>query len=301
MRFSLIVATRGRTRELSELFDSLLAQEHSRGGRRDLEVIVVDQNGDDRLAPVIAGHADRLALAWRRSAVANACHARNLGLREARGEIVAFPDDDCLYPPGVLAHVDRAFAADPSLAVLTGPAASPAGGLGSGRWRREGGPITAANVWTSVIEFNLFLRREVALSLGGFDERLGPGTEYGSAEGNDLVLRAIRAGHRAVYDPSLRIVHPDKRLTEVARERARRYGRGLGFVLRRHGVPPPVWLPFLVRPLGGMALAAARLRFGDAGYYWGSLSGRLAGFLARDAAAGLPLPPLPAAPAGEAR
>ena len=37
--------------------------------------------------------------------------------------------------------------------------ASPAGGLGSGRWRQEGGPIDAASVWTSVIEFNLFLRR----------------------------------------------------------------------------------------------------------------------------------------------
>jgi len=291
MRFSLIVATRGRTRELSELFDSLLAQGQL-GGRRDLEVIVVDQNGDERLSPVIAAHADRLTLIWRRSTVANACHARNLGLREARGEIVAFPDDDCLYPPGVLERVDASFAADPALAVLTGPAASPAGGLGSGRWREDGGAITLANVWTSVIEFNLFLRREVALALGGFDARLGPGTEWGSAEGNDLVLRAIRAGHRASYDPGLQILHPDKRLTEIARERAYRYGCGLGFVLRRHRVPPAVWLPYFVRPLGGMVLSAARLRFGDAGYYWGSFSGRLRGFLARDAAVGVPLPPL---------
>jgi glycosyltransferase involved in cell wall biosynthesis len=287
MRFSLIVATRGRTRELTELFDSLLAQGR---GREALEVIVVDQNGDDRLAPVIAAHVDRLTLVWRRSAVANACHARNLGLREAKGAIVAFPDDDCLYPPGVLDQVEARFAAEPDLAVLTGPAASPAGGLGSGRWRQEAGPITAANVWTSVIEFNLFLRREVALALGGFDERLGPGTPNGSAEGNDLVLRAVRAGHRAAYDPALRIVHPDKRLTDVARERAERYGRGLGFVLRRHRVPPPVWLPFLVRPLGGMALAAARGRLGDAGYYWGSFSGRLRGFATPGAAAGVPLP-----------
>jgi glycosyltransferase involved in cell wall biosynthesis len=291
MRFSLIVATRGRTRELTELFDSLLAQGVGRDG---LEVIVVDQNGDDRLAPVIAGHADRLTLVWRRSDIANACHARNLGLAEARGEVVAFPDDDCLYPPGVLDHVARALAGDPGLAVLTGPAASPAGGLGSGRWRQDAGPIDATNVWTSVIEFNLFLRREVALALGGFDDRLGPGTPWGSAEGNDLVLRAIRAGHRAAYDPALRIIHPDKRLTDVARERAERYGRGLGFVLRRHAVPAPVWLSFLVRPLGGMALAAARGRLGDAAYYWGSFSGRLRGFLAPGSSAGLPLAPIAA-------
>ena len=289
MRFSLIVATRGRSRELSELLDSLLAQ----GRRRDdLEAIVVDQNEDERLAPVIAAYRDRLRLVWRRSAVANACHARNLGLALAGGEIVAFPDDDCLYPPGLLARVDAAFAADPALAVLTGPAASPEGGLGSGRWRADPGAITPANAWTSVIEFNLFLRREVALALGGFDERLGPGTPLGSAEGNDLVLRAVAAGHRAEYDPAQRVVHPDKRLTPVAVERAALYGTGLGFVLRRHRVPAPVWLPFFVRPLGGVLAGALRGDALVARYYWASFRGRLAGFAAREAGAGLPLPPI---------
>jgi glycosyltransferase involved in cell wall biosynthesis len=189
MKLSLIVATRGRDRELGELFESLAAQ-----GEPELEVIVVDQNADDRLAPVLAAWAGRLALRRERSARAHANHARNLGLSLARGAVVGFPDDDCTFPPGLLARVTAAFGADPALAVLTGPAASPEGGLGSGRWREDAGPIDAANVWTSVIEFNLFLRREVALAMGGFDERLGPGTPLGSTEGNDLVLRAIRAG-----------------------------------------------------------------------------------------------------------
>ncbi|MBL6456839.1 glycosyltransferase family 2 protein [Belnapia sp. T6] len=285
MSFSLVVATRGRDAELAEFFDSLLAQ-----GRTDVEVIVVDQNADERLAPIIAAYAGRLSLLWRRSAIANACHARNLGLALARAEIVGFPDDDCTYPPGLLDRVAAGFASDPALAVLTGPAASPEGGLGSGRWRAEPGPITAANVWTSVIEFNLFLRREVALAMGGFDERLGPGTPYGSAEGNDLVLRAVRSGHAARYEPTQRVVHPDKRLTPVAVERAALYGRGLGFVLRRHAVPASVWLPFLVRPLGGALLGLLRGRMLAARYYWATLRGRLAGFTAPGPTAGLPLP-----------
>lgn len=288
--FSLVVATRGRDRELAELFESLLAQEAA------IEVIVVDQNGDDRLAPVIAAYEARLPLLWRCSAVANACHARNLGLALARGDIVGFPDDDCLLPHGVLAQVAEAFAAEDGLAVLTGPAASPEGGLGSGRWREEAGPITPANVWTSVIEFNLFLRRPAALALGGFDERLGPGTPLGSAEGNDLVLRAIAAGHATRYDPALRIVHPDKRLTPVAVERAVLYGRGMGFVLRRHAVPAGVWLPFFIRPLGGVVLSTLRLRGLAARYYWATFRGRLAGFRTPAPTAGLPLPPLTEAP-----
>ena len=279
--FSLVMATRGRTAEIAAFLDSVLAQ-----GTPDAEAIIVDQNADARLDAVLAPYAGRLRLLHLRSDVANANHARNLGLAAASGALVGFPDDDCLYPAGVLARVAAAFAADPALALLTGPAESPAGGLGSGRWREAGGAIDAANVWTSVIEFNLWLRRPVALALGGFDEAMGPGTPLGSAEGNDLVLRAIGAGHQARYDPALRVIHPDKRLTDVATARARLYGRGLGFALRRHGVPAATWLPFAVRPIGGVALSLLKGRPRDAGYYAMTLLGRAEGFLRRDAAAG---------------
>lgn len=281
MRFSLIMATRGRDADIAAFLASLLAQ-----GRGDAELIIVDQNADDRVAPVIAPYRDRVAITHLRSSVANACHARNLGLASARGEIVTFPDDDCLYPPGLLDRVDAAFRGDPALAVLTGPAESPQGGLGSGRWRQEAGPITLANVWTSVIEFNLFLRRDVALGLGGFDEAMGPGTPLGSAEGNDLVARAIAAGHVARYDPAQRVIHPDKRLTDIAVARARLYGAGLGFALRRHGAPASVWLPFAIRPLGGIGVSLLRGRPRDAAYYAHTFLGRARGFLHGDAGAG---------------
>jgi glycosyltransferase involved in cell wall biosynthesis len=272
---------------VAELLDSLLAQ-----GRTDFEVIIVDQNDDDRLGPIEAAYAPRLALRRLRSSVRNANHARNLGLRHARGEVVTFPDDDCLYPPDVLDRVDAAFAADPALAVLSGPAASPAGGLGSGRWRTQGGAIDLANVWTSVIEFNLFLTRATAMALGGFDEGMGPGTRFGSAEGNDLVCRAMAAGLHARYDAVLRIIHPDKRLSDVAVERAERYGRGLGFALRRHGAPASAWVAFLVRPLGGVAVSLLRGRMHDAAYYFMTWRGRVAGALAAEARAPAALPPL---------
>lgn len=284
-RFSLIIATMGRVAELHDLFDSLVAQDHPA-----LDVILVDQNPDDRLAPVVAKYTPLLALRHLRSPRPHANAARNLGLRAATGDITAFPDDDCTLPPGTLAHVARAFQ-DAGLAVLTGPAASPAGGLGSGRWQAGGGPITLGTVWTSVIEFNLWLRRDTALALGGFDENLGPGSAFGSAEGNDLVCRAMAAGLRAEYDPALLVVHPDKRLSDVAAERAHRYGMGLGFVLRRHAVPFAVWSAFLYRPVAGAALSLLRGRLHHAAYYWQSFSGRLAGFLAPQTP-----PPAPIAP-----
>ncbi len=286
MRFSLVVATLGRDADVAALLDTVLAQ-----GRGDVEVIIVDQNDDDRLGPIEAAYAPRIALRRLRSSVRNANHARNLGLRHARGEIVTFPDDDCLYPPGVLERVDVAFA-DASLGLLTGPAASPAGGLGSGRWRAESGTIDLATVWTSVIEFNIFLRREAALALGGFDEGMGPGSPFGSAEGNDLVCRAMALGLRAHYDAALRIIHPDKRLSDVAVERAERYGRGLGFALRRNGAPLAMRMTFLVRPLGGVAASLLRGRMHEAGYYWMTFRGRLAGMMAPEARRPAALTPL---------
>jgi len=287
---SLIVSTKGRVAEIGALFDSLLAEPGT-----EFEVILVDQNGDDRLAALAAEYAPRLALRHLRSERAHANAGRNLGLRHARGDLVGFPDDDCVFPAGALAQVRRAFDADAKLAVLTGPAAAPEGGLGSGRWNPEAGAITLGNVWTSVIEFNLWLRRDVALSLGGFDENMGPGARFGSAEGNDLVCRALAAGLVARYDPGLRIVHPDKRLTPEAVARAGRYGLGLGFALRRHRVPAATWMPFLYRPLGGAGVSLLRGRLLHARYYLATLRGRLEGFIASEATA---LPhPAPLAPA----
>ncbi len=274
MRFSLVVATLGRDREVAAFLESVRNQ-----GRNDLEVVVVDQNDDDRLGPILDDFRASFPTRRERSTVRQSSHARNLGLRLSRGEIVAFPDDDCLYPPGLLDRVDNAFARDEKLVVLTGPALSLEGDLGSGRWRKRGGTIDIRNVWTSVIEFNLFVRRSVADAIGGFDCKLGVGSKYGSAEGNDFVLRALQLGGHGIYDPQLRVIHPDKQLTPVAVERAYRYGTGLGFVMHRHAVPLDILLTFLIRPAGGWLLVLIRLRSLQAAYHWHTLRGRWHGYL----------------------
>jgi glycosyltransferase involved in cell wall biosynthesis len=273
-RFSLVVATIGREAELVSLLESLKGNDDL-----DLEVIIVDQNRDDRLAPVLADRGREFRLVRLRSTVGNACFARNLGLRAARGDIVCFPDDDCRIPPGALQRVGRLFAKRPDLQIVTGRAITADGATSSGRWRAESGPIGLRDVWTSVIEFALFVRRSCALSIGGFDDRLGPGAPCGSAEGNDFVARAIAAGHIAFYCAELGIEHPDKRFSPVAVERAVEYGRGLGLVLVRHaaGIVPCLW--YLARPLAGAVLSMLTLRRVRWTYYCLTFLGRLEGML----------------------
>lgn len=100
-RFSLILATVGRTAELDRLFDSLAAQTC-----QDFEVILIDQNVDGRLLTRI----DRARLLGlnvhvRQLSHPNLAAARNLGMELAQGDWVGFPDDDCWYEPDALSNL----------------------------------------------------------------------------------------------------------------------------------------------------------------------------------------------------
>jgi glycosyltransferase involved in cell wall biosynthesis len=277
MRFSLIVATKGRTTELGAFLDSLKRQNMT-----DFEVIIVDQNEDDRLQPVISSYTKDFSIHWLRSSIANSSHARNLGIAEAQGEILAFPDDDCLYPDALLPRVDQHFIAAPALGLLTGPARAPGGALGSGRWATHSGVPDYRNIWTSIIEFNMFFHRATLPPALRFDEELGVGARFGSAEGVDLAIRLKRAGALLFYDFDLYVIHPDKALTPLAVQRAHIYGTGFGRVLRKHMevIPKITILRYLVRPLGGMLLAIFQARWLAAHYYLKTLHGRLHGLLA---------------------
>lgn len=271
--FSLVVATVGRSDEVAALFASLAAQTEP-----SFEVVLVDQNGDARLDPIVAAHA--FPITHLRIPRANSSAARNAGLAACRGALVAFPDDDCAYLPDTLARVRALFDADPALGVVSGAAQSPKGGLGSGRWAPARAPIGRHNAFTTIICFAIFLRRAALDATGGFDETLGVGARFGSCEENDLVIRAIEAGHQALYDPTLRVIHPDKRLTETARDRAFAYGTGLGRVLRKHRFGLLTLGTFLLRPLGGALLATLRRDPLAATYYWATLHGRWTGYRA---------------------
>jgi len=275
MRVSLITATLGRTDTVAALLASLEAQTF-----RDFELLIVDQNGDSRLSNIVETYASSLAIRHLHSDVRRLSHARNLGIAECTGEIVGFPDDDCIYPPEVLAHVVRHFSQDPTLGMLSGPSLSPSGERGSGRWEEKSGPITMRTVWTSVIAFNFFLRRDVIKTIGGFDETLGVGAKFGSAEETDLAIRILRSGGCGWFDAALNVIHPDKRLTVEATLRAYSYGTGLGRVLRKHPSPWNITTGFFVRPLGGMVISLARIRFLYASYYLKTFLGRMAGYLA---------------------
>lgn len=229
VRFSLLVCTLGRVMELERLLESLRAQSY-----RNFEVVLVDQNADARLDPLLRRFAESLSIRRIRSA-RGISRGRNAGLPHCQGDIIGLPDDDCWYPPGLLESVAQAFSERPQA------------GFVFGRWRDENdrdalGPwpesecaATRQLVWTRAISFTIFLRRAAVLRVGPFDERLGVGadTPWGAGEETDYVLRAMSAGIRGWHYPDCVVHHPSGRELAAmhAAARALSYGRGIGFVL----------------------------------------------------------------------
>jgi len=278
MFFSLIVATVDRSAELERFLSSLESQTY-----RDFKLIVVDQNPDDRLLPILARYRGAFSIT-RVYSERGASRARNVGIKHATGAIVAFPDDDCQYPPNLLDTVAQLFRAHPEIDGLTGRSVDRRGNETVSRFDNARGSIDRFNVWARAVEFCMFIRR-CSMEDVWFDEDLGVGasTIFWADEGIDLLLRLLDRGATILYDPEVVVLHPSPipSYDERAITRAYKYGCGRGRVLRKHRYP--MWFVgyLLLRSIGGILQSIALARFGKARYYWASLLGKGRGWLSK--------------------
>jgi len=235
--FSLVVATRGRTSELARLVASIAVQ---RGA--DYELILVDQNEDDRLLPVIenSGIKEKIRHLKCRPGVSR---ARNMGMNHAQGEVIGFPDDDCWYPQGLLHDVAGWFATNESYDILTVNSLDENGVRSSNRWFQDSCDLTLLNVYRTTVGYSIFVRGKGIAAGARYDEGIGPGadTPYLGGEDSDYVLLAMRAGARGRFEAKWHVGHPlkDIRNASVSKDRAYIYGQGMGYVQRKHRL---VWL-----------------------------------------------------------
>jgi glycosyltransferase involved in cell wall biosynthesis len=270
---SLIVATVERTTELNRLFNSLSKQTF-----KDFEIIVVDQNVDDRLSPCLKrGCQSGLTIRHLKHRPPNLSAARNVGIEAAHGAWLGFPDDDCWYEADLLERLKDRFACD---APLSGAAV---------QWVEEGVPAGPAPHLTwersrrfrdiPVASFQLFFHQKLFSHIGTFDCQLGVGLWFGAGEETDLVLRALRAGALLTYEPSAKVHHPLKlpASTTQARLAARLRARGAGALYAKHGLPAWVILRGLAAPVLRPLLKGA---FGSTLAHGCAVAlGRLDGFL----------------------
>ncbi len=270
--FDLVVATIGRIADLERLLASLEAQTHT-----SCRVLVVDQNADDRLAPVLDG---RTVDVVRLTSSPGLSRARNAALDRLAADLVAFPDDDCTYPPDLLEAVARRFARELSLDGLSVPTVD-AGGRSEPGWPRDAARLTKSNVWNLVASAGTFLRRPLIEKVGRFDERLGLGaTEpWSSGEETDYVIRALETGARVEYDPTIAVEHDLRAPGAGLRAQGHREGASVGYLLRKHRYPARMLARMAIRPVGGVAVSLARRDTAAAGFHAATLEGRMRGYL----------------------
>lgn len=142
--------------------------------------------------------------------------ARNAAFREARGEVVAFLDDDCEADPAWLATIASAFEADPTLGAVGG-AVIPAGPVGPLSSCPELTPSEAVYdpavtpqrppAGWDWIGANFAVRIVLADRAGAWDVHLGGGAEFPAGEDTDYKLRLEALGVRMLTTPRSVVRH----------------------------------------------------------------------------------------------
>ncbi len=218
------------------------------------EVLVIDDGSTDQPERIVARYpAARLIRVDRRR---GAAHARNLGVREARGEVVLFTDADCVVMPGWAercgAALARARRADPAVVALAGRIDSPGGWVARSHayagyaWVLGGAERDTACFNTACAAIS----RADFLALGGFDEELA------AHEDHDFGLRLAESGRRIRFVPEVAVFHHHgvHTLRQLLAKHAA-WGRAAGLRIElRHPRRLGRLLPFLRHPLSHFLL-----------------------------------------------
>jgi len=281
MKFSLILATINTDlKKMERFFESLKNQTY-----RNVELIIVDQNGDNRLTKIVENSKHLFPIIHLRSAP-GLSRSRNLGLRHTQGDIISFPDDDCWYPLDLLERVAEFFQKHPDIDGITGRVIDENENPSAGRFDAAPGFIDRFNIWRRGWSISMFLRSHVIKSVGNFDETLGLGakTPWGSGEETDYLLRALKHGFRLYYSPDITVYHPNPiekcHNAKSVLKRAKAYSCGMGYVLRKHQYPVWFLVYWEIRSLAGVLIGLIQMDKVKVLTHCGNLIGRLDGWRA---------------------
>lgn len=209
---SLIVCTRDRPHQLDAALRTIAVSVP-----RECPIMLIDQSSSRETEAVVARHRDALpTLNYVRSATRGLSAARNEGVQRTTTDLVLFTDDDCAMVAGWVDAWTAAFASRPMVGIAFGPvvSAEPESPLGhiptfqpAAHTHTHGLEIFKRGAGAVGMGASMALRRDAWAAVSGFDERLGAGTRYRSAEDTDIAFRIVRAGYRLGHADTPPMIH----------------------------------------------------------------------------------------------
>lgn len=227
-RVSIVVSTCNRCANLPRLFDALERQ--SVLGVLPFELVLVDNRSTDQTAEVTKAFSERsrFEVKYVFEGKPGKSNGLNAGLAAARGELIAYTDDDGVPNEDWLERIVHHFDSDPDLHCMGGrvelfdPLDAPITILTS----LEPKTYDLGNFMPTdlpIIGCNMAMRAKAVRKVGPYDTSLGPGTLVckfgGGADDTDYLYRAMRAGYAVRYLPDVLVYHNHGRRSSEQIER----------------------------------------------------------------------------------
>lgn len=184
------------------------------------EVIVVNDGSTDRLADIVSEYPVTLINTPNRGL----SNARNMAARAAKGEIIAFIDDDAYPDPHWLQYLAYAYAHSQH-GGMGGPNIAPDedGPIAHCVANAPGGPVhvlTTDEIAEHIPGCNMSFRRSVYLEVGGCDP-----IYRAAGDDVDLCWRIQEAGHTIGYHPSALVWHHRRNSLKAYWKQQKGYGK----------------------------------------------------------------------------
>ena len=238
---TIAICTRDRTCQLERCLNSLrsITPEVS-GIPVSVEIVVVDNApSDDQTEKLIATLPKVQYICEKRPGLN---FARNCALKNAKGKLLAFLDDDVTVDKLWLEGLMESWAANPEAGAFTGlvlplELVTEAQILFEkhGAWRKSfdrivygqtlpGDPLYPCGAGMFGTGANMAFRKNVLLEIGGFDEALDTGPPLPGGGDLDIFYRVIMGGNSLVYDPKYMVFHEHRRTLKDLQLQYRSWG-----------------------------------------------------------------------------
>jgi glycosyltransferase involved in cell wall biosynthesis len=241
-KVSVIVPVKNGATHIRELLDSLLQVDYNRDM---LEIIVVDGNSTDNTREIVSQYPVKLLLEERQGLNA----ARNTGIKNSNGEIIAFTDADCIIPKNWINRILDNFRS-PQVGCVGGNVMGYYDSFLSHYSDESLIPVMRIFRKREVLDSvkppqkypagcNMAFRKEALKKVGLFDE----GIKYGFDE-DELIERICKSGFTMVLDPDVLVRHKHRPALKELLKQNFNYGKGLGLMLRKMGIKSvfPKWV-----------------------------------------------------------